>query len=197
MTRTPHGWLRVGGRFELAGWVTTWSVAEGRRGRRWRTVTLDPGGSMRAMLLEVDPDGRATRLELATPRGLVSMHPEDEPAVMHGNIIEESGVRPISLPWGAGHLLAVDAEPVSVVVALGGLGGDPRPPTEVPVLVVDPSLTVEARTWRIERTAAAAWRIGREGDGQAPLLVVLDRDGLPRAIDGVPIDACRWPLEDG
>lgn len=194
MTSVPGGWLRVGGRFELAGSVTTWSVAEGRRGRRWRTATLDPGGSFRTMLLEVDSDGRPARLELATARGMLTVHPEHDPAALHGNVVGETGVRPITLPWGADHLLVVTDELVSVGVAIHGLGPGTQS-LEVPVIAVDRLLDIAIVRWRIRRTSSTTWQI-ESTDGAGPArLVEIDSDGLPRALDGVPVDASRWPLE--
>jgi len=195
MTLVPGSWLRVGGRFELAGSVTTWSVAEGRRGRRWRTVTLDPGGSLRAMLLEVDPNRRPTRLELATARGLLVVHPERDPAALHGNVVGETGVRPITLPWSADHLLAVADEPLSVAVAIHGLGPGTQS-LEAPVIIVDRTLDIAMVRWRIRRASSTAWQIEATDSGGSPRLVEIDSEGLPRAFDGLAVDASRWPLED-
>ena len=52
------------------GRTVTWSLADGRRGRRWRTTTTDPiGGLESALLLELAPDGRLSKIELTMAEG--------------------------------------------------------------------------------------------------------------------------------
>ncbi len=99
-TRDPgvRTWLRVGGRGRLAdGGIVVWSVAEGVRGRRWRWVVDDVGVVRHAGLLELDLDGRFTRLELSGSAGLLTLHPEGDGSI-HGNVVNDRGVRPITLP---------------------------------------------------------------------------------------------------
>ena len=55
LTMTGEG-LRRGGRATLpTGELIVWSIADGRRGRRWREVTSVAGTVVRAVLLETDP----------------------------------------------------------------------------------------------------------------------------------------------
>ena len=78
MTAPGPAWLRRAGRLDRGGGESLlWSVAEGRRGRRWRSVRRNPAGVLVSdLLLEVDPEGRWTRLELATARGILVLHPD-------------------------------------------------------------------------------------------------------------------------
>jgi hypothetical protein len=89
-------WLRRAGHGRSAdGSTVTWSVAEGRRGRRWREVVVDPAGAVRSsLLLEVDPDGRFSHLELSTAAGLLTLHPEVD-GTLHGNAVTAAGIRHI------------------------------------------------------------------------------------------------------
>ena len=52
------------------GTVVTWTVAEGRKGRRWREVVARGPDVLHALLLETDPNGRFSHLELARADGL-------------------------------------------------------------------------------------------------------------------------------
>ena len=58
------------------GSLLLWSIAEGRRGARWRASTRRDGRLLSDLLLEVGHDGRPGRLEIATPAGLLTLHPE-------------------------------------------------------------------------------------------------------------------------
>jgi len=94
-------WLRRAGRGELAGDdVVLWSVAEGARGRRWRWMhQLDQGFQGSSGTLELLPDGRLGRLELAAFGGLLTFHPEADGLSAHGNIVTPDGVKPIETSW--------------------------------------------------------------------------------------------------
>ena len=120
MSDTPTGWLRRAGRLLLGGGETVlWSVAEGRRGRRWRSARRDADGNLVSdLLLELDPVGRWTRLELATTAGILTLHPEPDDTAVHGNVVTAD--------------LAVTAEE-AIVVPAGSPNGLPGPswPLEV------------------------------------------------------------------
>ena len=69
----------------VAGWGTlddgagvTWTVAEGRRGRRWREVVVRGDAVGHSLLLETGIDGRFSHLELARAGGLWTFHPETD-----------------------------------------------------------------------------------------------------------------------
>ena len=78
---------RAGAGGLVDGSHVVWSVAEGRRGRRWREVRTAPdGGVVSSLLLETDPDGRFSHTELATPAGLLTLHPEgNDEAILRWN----------------------------------------------------------------------------------------------------------------
>ena len=74
------GW----GRGPEDGTLVTWTVAEGRKGRRWREVVARGADVVHALLLETDPNGRFSHLELARADGLWTFHPEVD-GTLHGN----------------------------------------------------------------------------------------------------------------
>lgn len=113
-----NAWLRRAGRGLLPdGRTLVWSVAEGRRGQRWRSSTVGPEDRLDlALLMEVDADGRFTRLELTTPRGSLTLHPEPDGARVDGNVVSDRGVTPISLPWGPDRLLWVRDSPIAEIL---------------------------------------------------------------------------------
>ena len=92
--------LRRAGRGRVAdGTDVTWSVAEGRRGRRWREVRTREEGIVARLLLETDPDGRFAHLELSTAAGLLTLHPEGD-GTLHGNAVTADGVEHVvGVPW--------------------------------------------------------------------------------------------------
>lgn len=131
-------WLRRAGRLDAGGGETVlWSVAEGRRGRRWRSLRLDALGAVVAdLLLETDPAGSWTRLELATAAGLLTLHPDPDGRRVHGNVVTERGVVALAYAWSSGHCLVVRGEPVAETV----LGADRPEDGLSPALVVDAAL---------------------------------------------------------
>lgn len=173
----------------VAGWgrttdgsSATWTVAEGRRGRRWREVVVRDGATVHALLLETDPDGRFSHLELARADGLWTFHPEAD-GTLHGNhvrtlardvvhvagwpfapddavIVEGSPVGLAAIAW---RRLATMAEGASAEVAGVAIGSDGG--------------LVQHATIRIERRSPARWRIGGWGD------IEVDGAGLP-ILDG-------------
>ncbi len=135
-------WLRRAGRLAGGGGETVlWSVAEGRRGRRWRSLRRDAEGAVLTdLLLEVDPAGRWTRLELATALGILTLHPEPDGRSVHGNVVTDRGVVPLAFPWSADHRLLLPEEPIAATA----LGWDPAEPVPGPGLVVDGRLAPSA-----------------------------------------------------
>ncbi len=155
------------------GAVVTWSVAEGRRGRRWREAVVVDGSIRSSLLLEVHPDGRFAHLELSTAAGLLTLHPESD-GTLHGNAIGADGIRHVvAIPWQPDDLLLVAGSPVSRAAAPRRVDA---PRTGVAIgIVVGLDLTLGRRA------------IGRTERGAA-----VDADGLPALADGVV-----WPLEVG
>jgi hypothetical protein len=186
--------LRRAGAGTLAdGSHLVWSVADGRRGRRWRAITSSNGVITHALLLEVDLAGRPTRLELTTPTGMLTLHPEEGSGGLHGNVVTEGGLRHLALPWSEAHGLEVEGRPIAAAVTAHRLAGSMvvGEGRVVPVVVIaaDLSVTETSRTYR--RVAEGEWRIEPGSVGSSPVLLRIDGRGIP-----VPTaDAREWPLE--
>lgn len=193
--------LRLGGRLALpTGERIVWSIADGRRGRRWRELATCDGDIVRAVLFETDPAGRVVRLEIATAAGLLTLHPEGGEEVLHGNVVGPDGVRHLTFDRAA---LFVVGSPASAAIVLGRLapvvavGGSRR----VDLVRVDDALEPCAETWDVSRIEDRTWRLGELGPSPADAgegsrvsgevwVVELDARGLVE----VP-DAVSWPLE--
>ncbi len=189
----PDGRVRRGGTASLPGGRhLVWSVAEGARGRRWRSLTTHGDGRMEASLLvETAPDGRLARLELATGAGLLTLHPDGVPTQLHGNVVRTSGIDHIALPWSHTHALLAGASPVTAAVAVLGpaAGIGVGEGVNVPAVEVGVDLRPRPATWHVARTGDRRWRL-LAADGGPSLLLETDDDGLPTAADGI-----AWPLE--
>jgi hypothetical protein len=176
----------------VAGWgsgpdgtVVTWTVAEGRKGRRWREVVARGADVVHALLLETDPNGRFSHLELALAGGLWTFHPEPD-GTLHGNhVAAPAGVRHIAgRPFAPDDALIVEGSPVSLAaIAWGHAAGALVRPVGGVVIGADGTL-VEQTEVRIERLTATRWQVG-EGTP-----VEIDEAGLPVLDDGE-----TWPLE--
>ncbi len=129
-------WLRRAGQGRADdGSVVTWTVAEGRRGLRWREVVTTGEGIRSSLLLELDPDGRFSHLELATAAGLLTLHPEGD-GTLHGNRVVSGGVE---------HVVGVPWDPETAVVVEGSVASRAaasveRPPNGYLVIGLDLSL---------------------------------------------------------
>ena len=182
---TAH--LRVGGRGQgTDGAAVIWSVAEGNRGRRWREVRNAGHAVASSLLLETDPAGRFVHLELATPSGLLTLHPEADGA-LHGHAIVSDGVEHVAgLAWDADGVALLEGSTVCRLAAVAGLAdtiaaGSSRGRLAI---VIPATLWLEVKPIRIERVDEMTWRFGVEDP------FVVDRDGLP-VLRGGEI----WPLE--
>jgi hypothetical protein len=111
-------WLRVAGTGRTSdGATVTWSVAEGRRGRRWREAVSRDGTVVHSLLLELDPEGRFAHLELTTPAGLLTLHPEGDGS-LHGNAVTAAGVTHVrGLPWQPDDVILIEGSVVCRAVA--------------------------------------------------------------------------------
>jgi hypothetical protein len=178
---------RAGRGPDATGALVVWSVAEGRRGRRWREVRSIPGGGViSSLLLETDPGGRFNHAELGTEAGLLALHPESD-GTIHGNVITAAGVEHVSgLPWSPNAVLLVEGSTIAAAAVAHGLRHAIAPETSVsqPAVFVDLGLTVRVGDIAIERTGEDTWRLGSTGD------IAVDDDGLP-LLAGARI----WPLE--
>lgn len=127
---------RSGGRLEhVDGSTVVWTIADGRRGRRWREVRTRDGAVEQVVLIETDPDGRFTRLEVSGAAGLLTLHPEPDHSTLHGNVVGTGGVRHLAFPWSARHGLLVEGSPCSVAALAWR-----RPPGTVTVLRIGDDL---------------------------------------------------------
>jgi hypothetical protein len=185
--------VRRAGRGRLEdGSTILWTVAEGTRGRRWREVTTLDGRVTHAVLLEASAGGRPSRLELATEAGLLTLHPADDEATAHGNVVHQAGVRPIELPWGPDDAFEVVGRPFTAAVMLSRLArsvavGEGE---TVRVIAVDASLVARPGDRLVRRLTERRWEIADLAAGRA-VEIELDPDGVPRFAA-----ADDWPLED-
>jgi len=171
----------------------TWTLAEGRRGRRWRVSTTRSDGRLaQSILLEVTPDGRPAKLELATPAGLLTVHPDPADGRLHGNIVRPTGVEHVSVPWSPDHLLVVAGSPITAAVAARSLEdrigvGEGE---SVAAVEVRPDLGLRTATWHAARFARNRWHLGPAGTDEG-VTVELDAHGVPGGYAGEQ----AWPLE--
>jgi len=174
-----------------AGDLLTWSQAEGERGTRWRESIARDGQLIRSLLLEVSSAGRATRLEMTTMAGLLTLHPEPDESAMHGNVVGASGVRHLALPWSAEHELLVIGSPASATLAVRQLEGRVivGATTHLEVLRIDDDLDPRPGRWRVERIARHGWHLRDTETAEERRLTVED-DGRPALLDEE-----SWPLE--
>jgi hypothetical protein len=193
------GPVRHAGRAVLEdGSEIVWSVADGRRGRRWRTRTIRDGQLIATLLLEVDAAGRPSRLELAAPAGLLTLHPERSGG-LHGNVVTPAGVRHLALPWSHDHELAIEGQPVADAVMVRRLAktwpvGEGR---EIPVVAVTRDLEVREWRRRYRRLTGTHWSIEDDGGDRT---ASVDERGLPiwpasRGETSGAGEPTEWPLE--
>ncbi len=179
--------LRVGGRGQgTDGLALVWSVAEGRRGRRWREVRNAVHGVATSLLLETDGAGLFAHLELSTPSGLLTLHPEGD-GTLHGHALVSDGVEHVAgVAWDADGLPLVEGSTVCLLAAIHQLAATVAVGASKGHLaaLIPPTLWLEVKPIRIERVAENRWRFG-SGDP-----VEVDERGLP-VLRGGEI----WPLE--
>ncbi|MEO8438431.1 MAG: hypothetical protein ABI562_08210 [Chloroflexota bacterium] len=175
------GWGRI-----ADGALVTWTVAEGRKGRRWReVVSRHDGGVEHALLLETAPGGRFSHLELARADGLWTFHPEAD-GTLHGNHVgpDGPGVRHFAgRPFGPDDAVIVEGSPLSLAAIAwrwSGTGSDAEPSerTVAGVVIGADGQLRELPDVRIERQAPRRWRVG---EGSA---FEIDGLGLPVLDDG-------------
>ena len=181
---------RVAGSGELAdGSTVTWTVAEGRRGRRWREVVVRDGATVHALLFETDASRRFSHLELARADGLWTFHPETD-GMLHGNQVGADGsVRHVKgWPFASGDALLIEGSPIAAAALAWSRATDVAAGAAIEldgvVIRSDGRLDRVERT-RLARLDAIRWRVG-EG---TPIEV--DEDGLPVLGNGH-----RQPLEE-
>jgi hypothetical protein len=169
------------------GGTITWSVADGRLGRRWRSATRDAAGRLTAaLLLEIDPAGRVSKVELASPAGLLSLHPEGD--LLHGNVVSEAGVHHVRLPWSRRHVLLIAGSAVADAAAAAPGWGGVGERVVVPAVIVDEALDVRSSEATFTRHADGTVVIEWEDSNRT---VQLDEQAIPEALRG----RGDWPLE--
>jgi hypothetical protein len=182
----------------VAGWGTlddgasiTWTIADGRRGRRWREVVTGSGAVAHSLLLETGPDRRFSHLELARVGGLWTFHPESD-GTLHGNHVDprERDVHHVTgLPFGPDDVLIVEGSPLDAAAVAWRLSSGMVVGSSATVagVILRQTGSIEAtRAVSVERLSPTRWRIG---DGRA---FDIDADGLPHVAEGQ-----RRPLEIG
>ena len=179
--------LKVGGRGQgLDGRSVMWSVAEGRRGRRWREVRRAGEGIATSLLLETDPQGRFIHLELSTPSGLLTLHPESDDT-LHGHAVVHDGIEHVTgLAWDPDGVVLLEGSTVCRLAAAAALGETLGTATSKAHLavVIPETLWLEVKPVRVERIDERTWRFGAEEP------FALDARGLPDLRGGE-----IWPLE--
>jgi len=178
---------RAGRGTDAAGALVIWSVAEGRRGRRWREVRSSAsGGLVSSLLLETEPGGRLSHTEFGTGVGLLTLHPEAD-GTLNGNVVTADGIEHIAgLPWDPDGVLLVEGSTIAAAAAAHGLRRAIESGTAASrsAAFVDLALAVQLADVTIERLGEDTWRLGSAGE------IAVDGDGLP-LLAGARI----WPLE--
>ena len=174
----------------VAGWGTlddgaavTWTIAEGRRGRRWREVVAHGEAVRHSLLLETGADGRFSHLELARAGGLWTFHPEPD-GTLHGNHVDPDGrtVRHVEgLPFASRRSARHRR------LSAGGRGRGVAPgracsrwvrTSTLAAVVLRATGAVEAVTsMPVERLAKGTWRLGEGRPFE------IDADGIPVLAD--------------
>jgi hypothetical protein len=185
------GPLRRAGRAPTAdGSEIVWTVADGARGRRWRSRLVRDDELREALLLELDVDGRLARLELTTVAGLLTLHPDHGGERLHGNAAGPAGMRHIDLAWGPEHVLLVTGSPIVAAAAArsASAGGVGEGGGTLPAVIVGSDLAPRAVEVRFERRGETGWSIAVDGRDES---IEVDARGVP----GFGNDANEWALE--
>ncbi|MDP9481850.1 MAG: hypothetical protein M3P84_01355 [Chloroflexota bacterium] len=192
--------IRRGGQAVLpTGELIVWSIADGRRGRRWREVVSADGTVVRAVLIESDQAGRLTRLEIATAAGLLTLHPDGEGTLLHGNVVTPAGIRHLTFDRTT---VLVDGSPGSAAILVAGMADvmEVGAWTRIELVWLDDRLVPTAAPWAVSRIEPRAWRLVAmpaadggggpgSGGGGGERIVRIDEDGLPT------LAGDAWPLE--
>jgi hypothetical protein len=161
------------------GAEVTWTIAEGSRGRRWRETVVVDGTLVHSLLYETGIDRRFTHLELATPAGLATLHPETD-GTLHGNVVRsDRGVEHVvGVPFSPDGVLLVAGSAIAAAAVAWALGES------------------DARGQRVLELDTVTLSIGPALDPTAPVRASVGSSGAtdPR---GVPVlaDATIWLLE--
>ena len=153
------------------GAVVTWTLAEGRKGRRWREAVALDGRLVHALLYETGPDRRFAHLELASGAGLVTLHPEGD-GTLHGNLVADDGVRHVlGLPYPADATVLVAGSPLASAALAWALAAG---------VAIERVVTLDPQALALTERAVAPTDVAEIGE-----------TGDPRSL----LDARSWPLE--
>lgn len=181
--------VRQAGRLaDDAGRTLTWSIADGRRGRRWRWTVVDRRGSLLVThTLETDRRGQFLRLESSAASGLLTLHREADGSI-HGNRIAERGVDHLILEAPAPGAFLIGRTELGVAILLAALK---RPASKVPIDLVEvgDDLAIRLVNATIRPDEDGAWEVRTN---RLTRRATLGPDGLPESSDH---DAVRWPLD--
>jgi hypothetical protein len=161
----------------------TWTMAEGRRGRRWREVLVHGPHTIHALLLETDSERRFSHLEFARADGLWTFHPEGD-GTLHGNHIGlGEGVRHVDgWTFGPDDVLLIEGSPLSLAAIAWAheTAIEPGAAAEIAGVVIRPDGELDRVAGiRIERLDARRWQM-EEG-----IEFAIDEVGLPLLDHGV------------
>ncbi len=144
------------------------------------------GGLRHSLLFETAVDGAFSHLELSTPAGLLTLHPEGD-GTLHGNAIEAGGIRHVvGLPWDARGVVDIEGSAIAGGACALSLAGEivPGASARRTLLRVTVGLLITTGPALVERIDDETWRIA----GGQPFRT--DATGLP-----LLADAEAWPLE--
>jgi hypothetical protein len=145
---------------------------------------------MLVLLLELEPSGRWSRLEMSAGMGLLTVHPNPALDALHGNVVSADGIQHLAFPWSPDHLVLVPGSVVGLATLARSLAavigvGERR---QVAGVRIDATLKVGPALVEAVRLDPGTWRLGVVGTPGEQ--VRLDADGWPIAADGA-----SWPLE--
>jgi len=182
--------MRVAGWGSLAdGSVVTWTIADGRKGRRWREVVTRGSAVIHALLLETDQDGRFSHLELARADGLWTCHPEPD-GTLHGHHVGQGDAdvrHVVGWAFAPDDALIVEGSPICLAAvawrrissmtegAVADIAG---------VVIRSAGDLAEVSEIRLQRLSRTRWRVGEGSSFE------VDDAGLPVLPGGE-----RRPLE--
>jgi hypothetical protein len=167
----------------------TWTVAEGRHGRRWRELAIEASSAARSLTLETDGQGAWQRLEIGGSSGLLSLHPESDGSI-HGNVASRTGIRHLSLGVVKPPRVDVPGSLVAEAALCWSMARHVRVGERKTITVasIAEPVSVALSELTVDRRTTGTWELT---DGDRRRLVEIDDAGLPVAHVGSE----RWPLE--
>ncbi len=157
--------VRLAGSGRAGDTIVTWTMSEGRRGRRWREVLTRGGAIVHSLLIETDDARRFSHLELSVAGVLLTLHPEAD-GTLHGNRVaaEGNGIdHVVGQPFGIDGLVRVAGSPLGDATIAWTLSSVLEGPGLIgrSMVVVDGDGRVRAAdVIDIERLSDDGWRIG-------------------------------------